>query len=85
MLNPDYSAITNHTVTVKGQNIPYKAVAGTLPVWNDSGKLVAGVFYTYYERSDVKDRTVRPLVISFNGGPARLRCGWNWAIPVRVY
>ncbi|HNP22493.1 MAG TPA: carboxypeptidase [Panacibacter sp.] len=69
VLNPDYSAITNHTVTVKGQNIPYKAVAGTLPVWNDSGKLVAGVFYTYYERSDVKDRTVRPLVISFNGGP----------------
>jgi hypothetical protein len=27
-----------------------------------------GLFYTYYERSDVKDRASRPLVISFNGG-----------------
>ncbi|RZM00678.1 MAG: carboxypeptidase, partial [Pedobacter sp.] len=28
-----------------------------------------GLFYTYYERSDVKDKETRPLVISFNGGP----------------
>lgn len=68
-LNPDYSIITEHSVTVKGQKIPYKAATGTIPVWNDSGKIIAGVFYTYYERSDVKDRAARPLVISFNGGP----------------
>ena len=68
-LNVDYSSTTEHTVTIKGQRIPYKAVAGSLPVWNDSGKVVAGVFYTYYERSDIKERSARPLVISFNGGP----------------
>jgi len=68
-LNPDYTSVTEHTVTIKGQRIPYKAIAGSLPVWNDSAKLIAGVFYTYYERSDIKDRTGRPLVISFNGGP----------------
>lgn len=68
-LNPDYSVITEHTVTIKGQKVPYKAVTGSIPVWNDSGKVIAGVFYTYYERSDIKDRTSRPLVISFNGGP----------------
>jgi carboxypeptidase C (cathepsin A) len=68
-LNVDYSSTTEHTVTIKGQKIPYKAIAGSLPVWNDSGKVVAGVFYTYYERSDIKDRAERPLVISFNGGP----------------
>jgi carboxypeptidase C (cathepsin A) len=28
-----------------------------------------GLFYTYYERSDVKDRASRPLVFLFNGGP----------------
>jgi carboxypeptidase C (cathepsin A) len=39
-----------------------------MPVWDD-GKAIAGLFYTYYERSDVKDRASRPLVISFNGGP----------------
>src|ERR1041385_9302045 len=68
-LNVDYSSTTEHTVTIKGQKIPYKAIAGSLPVWNDSGKIVAGVFYTYYERIHIKDRTERPLVISFNGGP----------------
>jgi len=68
-LNVDYSSTTEHTVTIKGQKIPYKAVAGSLPVWNDSGKVIAGVFYTYYERTDIKDKSERPLVISFNGGP----------------
>ena len=69
VLNPDQVVTTEHAVTIKGLRVPYKAVAGTIPVWNDSGKVVAGVFFTYYERSDVKDRTTRPLVISFNGGP----------------
>lgn len=69
VLNPDYTVTSEHTVTVKGNKIAYKAIAGSLPVWNDSGKVIAGVFFTYYERSDIKDRSVRPLVISFNGGP----------------
>ena len=69
VLNPDNVVTTNHTVTIKGNSIPYKAIAGTIPVWNDSGKITAGVFFTYYERNDIQDRTSRPLVISFNGGP----------------
>jgi len=68
-LNPDQTVTTEHTVTVKGIKVPYKAIAGTLPVYGDSGKVIAGVFFTYYERSDIKDRTSRPLIISFNGGP----------------
>jgi carboxypeptidase C (cathepsin A) len=69
VLNPDKVITTENNVTINGVKIPYKAIAGTIPVWNDSGKVVAGVFFTYYERTDVKDRSVRPLVISFNGGP----------------
>jgi carboxypeptidase C (cathepsin A) len=46
-----------------------------MPVWDEDGKAIAGLFYTYYERSDVKDRASRPLVISFNGGLALLRYG----------
>ncbi|MBO9566695.1 MAG: carboxypeptidase [Niastella sp.] len=69
LLDPDASVITNHEVTIKGQRIPYKAVAGTLPVWDEEGKAIAGLFYTYYERTDIKDKAPRPLVISFNGGP----------------
>lgn len=69
MVIVDSSVTTKNTITIKGQTIPYTAKAGTLPVWDENGKPVASVFYTYYERSDIKDRDSRPLVISFNGGP----------------
>lgn len=69
VFNPDQSTITNHVTTIKGQKVPYKATTGTMPVWDEDGKAIAGLFYTYYERTDVKDRDSRPLVISFNGGP----------------
>ena len=69
ILNPDNAVTTTHEVTIKGNRVPYKAVTGTMPVWDDAGKVVAGLFYTYYERTDVTNRDARPLVISFNGGP----------------
>ena len=56
-------------VIIKGKRVPYKATAGTQPVWDDKGEPIASLFYTYYERTDITDRTKRPLVISFNGGP----------------
>jgi len=42
---------------------------GLQPVWNDEREPIASMFYTFYERSDVGDKSTRPLVISFNGGP----------------
>lgn len=68
-LNIDSAVTTHAEVTIGGVRIPYDATAGAMPVWDEEGKPVAGVFYTYYERTDVKDRAARPLVISFNGGP----------------
>ena len=65
----DSSVTTSNAITIKGQRVPYNVTAGSIPVWDDQGKPLAGVFYTYYERSDVKDLSTRPLVISFNGGP----------------
>ncbi|SFD78089.1 S10 family peptidase [Spirosoma endophyticum] len=65
----DSTITTSHSVTIKGKSVPYTATVGTQPVWDEDGKQIAGVFFTYYERSDIKDRTTRPLVISFNGGP----------------
>ena len=67
--NPDQTVTSEHEVTIKGTKVPYKTIAGMMPVWDDEGKVQAGVFFTYYERTDVKDRAARPLVISFNGGP----------------
>ena len=67
--NPDATVVTYHTVTINGNAVPYKATTGTLPVWDADGKAIAGVFFVYYERTDIKDKTTRPLTISFNGGP----------------
>ena len=66
---PDADAFSKHEVVIKGQHVPYTALAGTQPVIDENGKTIASMFYTYYERSDVKDRSSRPLIISFNGGP----------------
>lgn len=67
--DPDYVITTNHTMTINGKQIPYRAVTGTMPVWDADGKTIAGVFFVYYERTDIKDKRTRPLMISFNGGP----------------
>ena len=47
----------------------YHATTGNQPVWDEWGNPIAAVNYTYYERDGIKDRSTRPLVISFNGGP----------------
>lgn len=60
---------TMHEVTIRGARVPYTATTGTQPVWDEAGKPIATLYYTYYQRTDVKDQVSRPLVISFNGGP----------------
>ena len=68
-LPAESQVVTTHSTVIKGQRVPYTATAGTQPVWNEDGKVVASLFYTYYQRTDVTDKDTRPLVISFNGGP----------------
>ena len=65
----DTSITTEHQITVNNQSITYRATAGTQPVWNDKGMPIATLNYTLYERDGISDRSQRPLVISFNGGP----------------
>ena len=65
----DEVVTTEHQTTVKGRSFPYKATTGTQPVWDEDGKAIAAVHYTYYERTDIKNKATRPIVISFNGGP----------------
>ncbi|MBT8287854.1 MAG: carboxypeptidase [Flavobacteriaceae bacterium] len=65
----DTMVVTTHSTTVKGQSFSYTATTGTQPVWDNMGKPIATLFYTYYERNNIKDRASRPLIISFNGGP----------------
>ncbi len=65
----DDSVSTEDSVTIKGQKVPYRTTVGTQPVWDEHNKIVASMFYTFYERTDVTEKNTRPLVISFNGGP----------------
>ncbi|MFA5669265.1 MAG: carboxypeptidase [Balneolaceae bacterium] len=65
----DSSSKTDHEVVIGGKKIAYTATVGTQPVWDNSGKATATLFYTYYERKGVSDKDTRPLLISFNGGP----------------
>ncbi len=69
MLPADTMIKSNHQVTVKGKQFSYTAQVGTQPVWDEDGKVIASLFYTYYTRDGIEDRSERPLLISFNGGP----------------
>ncbi|MFK5880021.1 MAG: carboxypeptidase [Flavobacteriaceae bacterium] len=69
IIDTDSTVITKHQTTVKGKTFPYQATTGTQPIWDADGKVIASLFYTYYQRTDIKDNSNRPLLISFNGGP----------------
>ena len=68
-LPADTTVMTMHRTTIQGKRIEYKATTGTQPVWDEDGKSIAAVHYTYYERTDIKKKNTRPIMISFNGGP----------------
>jgi carboxypeptidase C (cathepsin A) len=65
----DEQQTTKHTTSINGEKIKYSATTGTQPVWDAEGHPTASLFYTYYQRTDLKNNSKRPLLISFNGGP----------------
>jgi len=68
-IDVDSSVVTEHKARINGERFSYTATTGTQPVWDDKGDAIATLQYTYYTRDKVDDRTKRPLLISFNGGP----------------
>lgn len=65
----DSTVTTSGEVTIKGSQIKYTATTGKQPVWDEKGEIIAGLYFTYYERSGINNKAKRPLIISFNGGP----------------
>lgn len=63
------SSVTEHTIRIGGQSIPYKANASTILLKNDKDEPTALIYSTAYMRSDVKDLSRRPVAFIFNGGP----------------
>jgi len=62
-------SVTDHTIKISGQTIPYKATAQTILLKDDKGAPIALVYSTAYTRSDLKDPSTRPLSFLYNGGP----------------
>ena len=65
----DTTIVTTNEVSVNGQKITYKATTGMQPVWDDHGEIIASLYFTYYQRTNSKNRENRPIIMSFNGGP----------------
>ena len=67
-LLPDEPVITQHSARIRNQTVNYTAEAGWLPI-RDDGKVTAKMFYIAYTRDGIDDKSTRPLIFSFNGGP----------------
>ena len=63
------SSVTDHSIKLGGQTIPYKATAATILLKNEKDEPTALLYFTAYTRSDVKDPSQRPISFVYNGGP----------------
>jgi carboxypeptidase C (cathepsin A) len=60
---------TSGIVTVEGNKIDYKAVAGTIILKNKNDQPTCSMFYVAYFKSGVSDDSRRPITFLYNGGP----------------
>jgi carboxypeptidase C (cathepsin A) len=68
-LKSDTEIVTTHSVNIKGVKVDYKAIVGTIPVWDNAGKEIAYCEFVYYQRITSTPSAERPILFSFNGGP----------------
>jgi len=68
-LAPPKVETTEHKARINGESIRYKVVAGDTHLHDEDGSPSASIFSFYYQRTDLDDRSQRPLIFIFNGGP----------------
>lgn len=61
--------ITKGSVEINGQAINYKAIAGTLILTNKKDEQTASIFYAAYFKDGIKNKSTRPVMFLYNGGP----------------
>ncbi len=59
---------TQHSLELPGRTLKFKATAGSIPLLNDDGKLLAEMGYVAYQL-DGADPLKRTVSFAFNGGP----------------
>ncbi|MFC1725260.1 S10 family peptidase [candidate division KSB1 bacterium] len=62
-------SVTEHSMKIGGAKVDYSVTCDMMPIFNYNGKQVAGMFYMAYVKDGVTDKSKRPLLFSFNGGP----------------
>ena len=65
----EVTVVTEHSIRINGQTIPYKATAGSILIKNDEGEPTALIYYWAYTKDNVSDLSQRPLSFLYNGGP----------------
>lgn len=67
---PEKPIETQHQITLHGQTIQYTAHVGFMPIRHaTSGTTYGHLFYVYYSKNGVSDKSKRPVWFLFNGGP----------------
>jgi carboxypeptidase C (cathepsin A) len=60
---------TQHSVRIDGNTIRYSATAGLAILRNDDEEPNGLFGYTAYIRDDIEDKSKRPIMFAYNGGP----------------
>ena len=61
---------TQHQITLHGETIPYTSHVGFMPIRHATTGVTQGhLFYIYYSKNGVSDKSKRPVWFLFNGGP----------------
>ena len=67
---PAQPIATQHQITLHGQTIEYTAHVGFMPIKQATSGVTQGhLFYIYYSKNGVTDKSKRPVWFLFNGGP----------------
>jgi len=67
---PAQPIVTKHQIVLQKETINYTAYVGFIPIRNATTGVSEGhLFYVYYSKDGVTDKSKRPLWFLFNGGP----------------
>jgi len=67
---PEKPITTKHQITLQKETIQYTAHVGFIPIRNATSGVAEGhMFYVYYAKDGVTDKSRRPVWFLFNGGP----------------
>ncbi|MCK5653320.1 MAG: hypothetical protein KAJ42_18175, partial [Gemmatimonadetes bacterium] len=60
---------SHHSVQVGGETVEYDAIVGSVILRDGDDVATAELFYTAYFRTNDPDRSPRPIMFAYNGGP----------------